>query len=43
VLGLGIAWLASLGVAWLLWQGLERHAWRRWLHLPGADAPALKT
>ncbi len=43
VLGLVVAWLASLGAAWLLWWGLERGAWRRWLRRPHHDARALKT
>jgi peptidoglycan/LPS O-acetylase OafA/YrhL len=39
VLGLGVAWLASLGAAWALWQGVEQRAWR----LPRRAVTRLKT
>lgn len=43
VLGLGVAWLASLGAAWALWQGVERRAWRPWQRWVRASAAWLKT
>lgn len=43
VLGLGVAWLASLGAAWALWQGVERRAWRPWQRPVRASAAWLKT
>ncbi len=43
VLGLGVAWLASLGAAWALWQGVERRAGRPWQRPVRAGAAWLKT